>query len=127
MDMQEILGYAKEAFGITVKGLITGNSPLVFRGIINELFRQYEITPEKVVPLVQQNEELWSLIDPSRYEQIRIGVSQAGDLSWLTSDWIIDAIRQEHAALASMFLSWRKSKNWLDRQIVNIKKEVVLD
>ena len=46
------------------------------------------------------------------------------DVDWLTVDWFIDAIREEHKALASLFLGWKKGRNWLARQIKAIKTEM---
>lgn len=109
---------------LTLKGLVANNAPRITKGMINELFRQYNITVEKIIPLIQENRGLWSMLPPEYYDKIKKAVRQAGSVDWFTSDWVIEAVRKEHPALASLFLGWRKGRNWLDRQANEIRKEV---
>ena len=111
---------------LTLKGLVSVNAPTIFKGILNEWFRQQDITVKKVIPLIEQNKSLWLLFPPEYYPRLEKIASQVSDLSWLTADWVIDAVKEEHRALASLFLSWKKGRNWLDRQIEEMKSFATL-
>jgi len=64
------------------------------------------------------------MLPPEHYDKVRKAAMQAGNLDWLTVEWFIDTIKVEHSALASLFLGWRKGRNWLGRQIEEVKREV---
>jgi len=119
-----MLDYIRGFGELTLKGLAATNAPTIFKGVLNELFRQNETTVEKVIPLVQANKSLWGVLPPDYLALLKRAAGQAGEMEWLTPEWVIDAIKKDHPALASLFLSWRKSRNWLGRQIEEIKSKV---
>jgi len=119
-----MLDYIRGFGELTLRGLVATNAPTIFKGMLNELFRQNNTTIKKVIPLVQENKSLWSILPPDFPAMLERAVKQAGNMEWLTPEWVIDAIKKEHPALASLFLSWRKSRNWLGRQIEEIKGKV---
>jgi hypothetical protein len=44
------------------------------------------------------------------------------EADWLTSEYFIDSIREEHPALASLFLGWPDARTWLDIQTENLRQ-----
>ena len=120
-----MLDYVRGFGELTLKGLVAVNAPTIFKGMINQIFHQYRVTVDKVVPLVQENKSLWGTLPSELEDTFLKGARQAGNMEWLTTEWLIDAIKKEHPALASLFLSWRKARNWLGRQIEEIKEQVV--
>jgi len=119
-DLKAIKGFGE----ITLRGLVAVNAPSIFRGVLISSLKEHNITVNTVVPLVQNNKSLWSLFPPDHYGKLERAVSQVPDLNWLTVDWLIDAIKNDLPALASLFLSWVKGRNWLERQILEIKAGV---
>lgn len=122
--LEQIKGFGE----LTLKGMVASNAPSIFKGIINEFLYQYSVTPELIIPMVEADKSLWSLIPEEYYDRIGKVVQQIKDINWLTADWFIEAIKKEHPALASLFLGWprEKAKKWLNRQIDEIKKNLVL-
>lgn len=112
-------------FGVnTLRGLVAINAPTIFKGIIVEILRKNNITVDVIIDLVTNDGSLWSKLPPEHYSKIKKTASQIGDMKWLTTPYLIDAIKKDHTAIASLFLGWRKSRFWLDRQIKEIKQEI---
>jgi len=111
---------------LTLKGLIATQAPNLFKGVLNELLRRDDITVDKVVTMVQGNQPLWDQLSPDITHSLRRAAEHVTDVTWLDSAWFVNNIKTQHAALASLFLGWRKGRNWLDRQILDIKKNLDL-
>lgn len=110
---------------LTLKGLVRVNAPPIFKGMLLELLKRNAITVDVLVPLITDNKSLWTMLPPDNYQKLRRMVEQVGDLNWLTTAWLIESVKTDQPAIASLFLSWRKGRNWLDRQLEEIKREVV--
>lgn len=109
---------------LTLRGLVSVNAPTIFKGMLNEWFARYKVTPEQIIPLVTENKNLWALLPPEYYDRLKKASAHIRNANWLTVDWMIDAVKTEHPAIASLFLGWRKGRNWLNRQIIEVKKEL---
>lgn len=124
MNFDKLRGYGE----LALKGLLANNAPALAKGMLVELIRQNNITVDKVIDSVNKDQRLWDMIDPKHYERIQNTIARVGDnMDWFTTEWLIVAIKADHTALASLFLSWRKARNWLDRQIEDMRKEVFTD
>ena len=120
-----MVGAYIRGFGeLTLKGLVALNAPNIAKGMLIELLHRYKVDVPKAIELVTENKSLWSLFPPEHYDKLQRVISQVSDVSWLTVEWVIDAAKKDHKALASLFLSWRKGRNWLQRQLEEIKKQV---
>lgn len=119
------MDYVRGLSELTLKGFVAVNAPTIFKGWLNTFLHSRKVTVEKMVTLVEENQSLWSLIPKEHYDRIRRATKQAGNLDWLTVDWTINAVKKEHPALASLFLGWRKGRNWLGRQLEEIKQELL--
>ena len=115
---------AKRTMGTLLHGMVATQAPRIAKGLINQYFREYKVNARTVMPLVEKNQSLWKLLPKKNYLQVKKALNQVGDIEWLTSDWLMANVKEEHPGLVSLFLSWRKARNWLDRQIEEIKKEV---
>ena len=109
---------------LTLRGLIATQAPNLFKGVLNELLRRDDITVDKVVVMVEKNQALWDQLSPNVVHSLRRVAEHVTDVDWLTPEWFIEAIKKKHPALASLFLGWRKARNWLLRQIEVVKKEL---
>jgi len=109
---------------LTLKGLIATQAPNLFKGVLNELLRREDITVDKVITMVEKNQPLWDQLPSDITHSLRRAAEHVTDVPWLTVEWFIEAIKTQHPALASLFLGWRKARNWLGRQIEAIKKEL---
>jgi hypothetical protein len=106
------------------QGLIGQFAPGIAQGALLELLRKKKVTTKTVTQWVQENSSLWKQLDPEDQQHLRDLVSQVNDISWISPDWVIDALRKDMPGIASLFLGWMKARNWLDRQIKELKREL---
>lgn len=114
----------KKAMGTFLHGMVATQAPRIAKGTINQFFHDYKVDATTVIPLVEKNKSLWKMLPEDRYLQVKKAMSQVGEIDWLTSDWLMENVKAEHPGLVSLFLSWKKARNWLDRQVEEIKREV---
>jgi len=113
-----------QGFGeLILHGIVANNAPKMFKGMLNAWLTDFMIDSTVIAGLVMQNKSLWSMLPENQYGRFQNVISQIGDIEWLTTEWLIDAVRKEHPAIASLFLGWKKGRNWLDRQLAEIKEE----
>lgn len=120
MVLENLKGFGK----MTLQGIVATQAPVVLKGMLNELLRRDDITVAKVVVMVEKNQSLWSHLSPEITHSLYRAAERVPDIDFLTVEWFIDAIREDHRALASLFLGWKKARNWLTRQIEAIKAEL---
>lgn len=118
-----VMDFVRELAGSSMRGLIANNIPSIAKGMINELFTRYHITPETVIAMVENKESLWKKINSQEYFKIQKVLHQVENLDWFNVDWILNAIVGKHPALVSLFVSWKKGQNWLVKQIEEIKTQ----
>ncbi len=109
---------------LLLHGFVANNAPNMFKGMLNTYLTDYNINSKMISELVMKNQSLWSLLPEDQYGRVQNVLAQIGSIDWLTSDWLINAVREKHTAIASLFLSWKKGRNWLDRQVAEIKEGV---
>lgn len=101
-------------------GVISAGIPFIFKGMINEWLTEQQIDVKAACQWVIQNKNLLQLFKEYGGTDFENALDRAGayvkDPSWLTSEWLIDAVRDEHPELASLFLGWDEGKVWLDIQ-----------
>lgn len=119
-----VMDFVRELAGSSMRGLIANNIPSVAKGMINELFSRYHITPELVIKMVEDKKSLWKMIPPQEYIRIQKALEQVETLDWFNADWLLNAIVEKHPALVSLFVTWKKGQNWLVKQIAEIKSQV---
>lgn len=107
---------------ILLDGVIGEMAPGLLKGILVE--RLKDTTVAQASEWVNSNYTLWDKISPAYQEQAKRFAPKFGDLSWLTTDWVISALKNKKPALASLFLGWKKGYNWLERQVVIIKNSL---
>jgi len=117
----EIPDIFKTYGGFFGRGLVASMAPEIVKGMLIEMLKTR--TVKATTRWVEQNVILWDTLEPSQKQGLR-RLSEMSNLDWLDAEWIIAAIKQDCPSLASLFLGWRKGKNWLVRQVEIIKKEV---
>ena len=114
---------------MATRSIVGISAPSIAKGLLVETLHREVIYQKKrrkidvklLCELVDSKVSLWSLFPETTHRQAVALVSRLGNVEWFTADWAIDAIKEEHAALASLFLSWPKARNWLKRQMEEIK------
>lgn len=101
-------------FGLAMPGII--------QGVLIEYLGQASI-PE-IIKFVETDQSLWSQVEPEMQDKIKNLVSRFGDISWLTAEWTINAVRKDLPAYASLFLGWPEGREWLDRQVKEIHQNI---
>ena len=112
----------KKCGGLFGKGLIGIAAPTMVKGALNEFLGG--VAMATVIEWIQGNKSLWQQLGSERQEQFRYLKREIGSIDWLDADWLINAVKQEHPALSSLFKGWLKANNWLKRQAIIIKREL---
>ena len=127
-----MLDNIKSVGSLAMKGLLSANAPAIVKGVLIEILhtevlykgRRRKVSVKLLVDLVNENASLWALFPQETYGKAINVLKQISDLNWFTAEWMVEAIKEDHPALASLFLSWRKAHNWLGRQIEATKKDL---
>lgn len=120
----KIPNIVKKYGGFLGKGLIGEFAPEVIRGALVEMFRIRNLDVEKAIYWVETNSSLWDSLEPQYRERFSHLAHKVGKLDWLTADWVIESIKMDFPAVASLFLGWEEGRNWLEKQINQIRNEV---
>jgi len=102
------------------KGLLVEYTPGIVRGALVQLMAS--VTVKSVAEWVEKDYVLLEKV-PDKYRK-ELYALKLGKLEWLTTDWVIQALKDDKPQIASLFLSWDKGREWLDRQCEIIKKEL---
>ncbi len=114
----------KKYTGLLSKGLIIEMAPSIAKGILVEVFKASRISVRSASDWVLNNTSLWEILEPDKQALLKDLAERVGNIDWLDSAWVIEAIKNDFPAVASLFLGWKKANNWLKRQVEIIKKEV---
>lgn len=108
---------------ILLKGMVSQYAPSIAQGILVELLRKRKVDVHVVSEWVKTDRSLWDELEPAEQDGLRRLATKVSDVSWMTADWAIDALRKDFPTVASLFLGWVKARNWLGRQIEILKRE----
>ncbi len=108
------------------KSVLGNMVPTVAGEMICILLTEHKIGVAEMTKLVQENKSLWETL-PESHGKVRKILLQTGNLKWLTSEWAINSLREQHPGLCSLFLSWPEAQKWLEAQVNEIKKGVTND
>lgn len=103
------------------KGLASQFLPSIMKGLLVEYLGKVDISV--IIDYVEKDTRLLSLMPEQSIERAKATINDLtkGNISWFTSEWTINAIRKDLPKVASLFLGWDKARNWLDRQVKDIK------
>ena len=79
---------------------------------------------EDMVAWVEADRNLWKELPENYKKTFGDYGPKLGDMEWFTYEWVVDCGRETAPALASLFMGWPKGKEWLTRQIEDIKKHI---
>lgn len=125
MSPFEIPEIFKEWGGILGKGLVAELAPDVAKGALVEILKEKGVNVKKATEWVTNNVSLWDKLEFEEQESFRDLAQKVGRVDWITTNWIIDAIKHDLPSVASLFLGWKKGANWLERQVEIIKEKIV--
>lgn len=107
------------------KGLLAEAAPGFASGVIIELFHQWNVTVAKVTEDVQRDRSLWAEMGLDDRKQL-VGLGkQLGNLDFITPELVVESIKDDFPAVASLFLNWPEAGEWLVRQVEQLKKEAI--
>lgn len=107
---------------ILLGGLIAELSPELFKGMLVELLKK--TTVAEASEWVMKDYVLLEKVPPQTLARLKSFSPRFGSLEWLTAEWVIEALRADVPALASLFMGWKKAYNWLVRQVNIIQREI---
>lgn len=97
-------------------------APDIVKGFVINYLKAIPV--KVIIKDVETNASLWEQLPIKHQNQFRALANNLSDLDFFTSEWLIDITRKEVPATASLFMSWKKGRNWLDRQVRIIKEEL---
>lgn len=121
IEIPELKKYA----GMFSRGLIIKIAPEIAKGILVEMFRAKKVTVKSASEWVQNNTSLWKTFEPKEQEMMKNLAEKVGNIDWLDTAWVIEAIKGDFPAVASLFVGWKRANTWLKRQVEIIRKEIV--
>ncbi len=119
LELPDLKKYA----GLFSQGFIIELAPEIAKGILVEIFKARKVTVKSADEWVRGNTNLWKTLEPDEQEMFKNLVARVGKIDWFDADWVIEAIKGDFPAVASLFLGWKKAGNWLKRQVEIIRKE----
>ncbi len=120
-----MLGIDIKKYGVVFgKGLVATLAPGILKGVLVELFKKSGVNVAKATEWVLANYSLWDSLEAESKMQFKQLAIKLGDVSFMTTNWAIDALKDDFPAVASLFLGWTKGRNWLARQVETFKKEL---
>jgi hypothetical protein len=115
-----MLDRLKEYAGLFRTGMLKQMTPAITGGFINGFFHEWKVDREKITDYVENDRSLWDNLTPDQQQEINT-LTQNIDLNFVTPVFLINSIRKDFPAVASLFLSWPEAAEWLDRQIQELK------
>ena len=106
------------------RGLAQEIAPGIAGGIIVVMFHQWNVDVDRIVEDVVRDRSLWAEMGPDERRQLAVFARQLGNLDFMTPKLIIDSIKGDFPAVASLFLNWPEAAEWLVRQINELKTRV---
>ncbi len=108
------------------RGAILTLAPELLKGALLEFFREKGVDTRVITQWVLDNYSLWDAFDPERQRQFRHLAAKVGSVKWITVDWVVESVRADYSAVASLFLpgGWKKARSWLIRQTEIIRQEL---
>jgi len=105
-------------------GLKIKYAPGMLQGFLVEALAIKGVGVAELSLAVKGHLDLWAQVPELQQGRVRGMVADLGDMEWFTPDWVIEAIRHRHPALASLFRGWKPAKTWLCRQVNTIRREL---
>ena len=99
-------------------------APQILKGSIVEMMKIKRVDVKKASEWVQTDKRLWDIIELNQRKALLKLGEHVKNLDWITKEWVIEALKGELPALASLFLGWKKGNNWLGRQVEIIRGEI---
>ena len=106
------------------KGLMQELVPRMAAGDITEMFSDWGVTVAMITEYVQSNHSLWGDMDEDKRRQLAVLAQKVGNLDFITSEFLINSIRKDFPEVASLFLNSPSAREWLERQIEELKAGV---
>lgn len=118
------------SFKGALSGLVSTGIPLIFKGMVNQFLdgddQRPPVSIKEAVSWVTEEKDLLTLFQEYGGDDFDNVLARATnfiqDGSWLTTEWLIDACRDEHPDIASLFLGWNDGRAWLDVQTENLRQ-----
>ena len=107
---------------IVSSGLFLQFGDDLMAGVLAEVATKLET--KDVLGWIKEDKNLWDEIPLYYQMHLTNFAPKFGKLEWFTVDWVINSIRESKPALASLLINWPESRDWLDRQIKDIKSHL---
>lgn len=105
-----------------VMGAVINYFPKILKGMFQESLRN--ITVKEAVEWVNDCKDMWEELPDNFKKTLREIGPKLGELDWLTVNWFIAAGEKSNPAMASLFIGWPEGRDYLEKQLDNIKKQI---
>lgn len=93
-------------------------------GAITEMFSNWGVTVAMITEYVQSDRSLWGEMESGKRSQLGVLAQKVGNLDFITPEFLINSIRKDFPGVASLFLNSPSAREWLERQIEELKAGV---
>jgi len=112
----------KKFANMAFTGLAITSAPAIVKGMLVEYLKN--VTLEEIIYEVENDRILWVRIDPEMQQKTSNMLSRLGNLDWLNAGFVIESIKDDHPAMASLFLGWEEARIWLEKQTIILKQGI---
>lgn len=120
VNLDQIKNYA-QALG---KGMLLDMVPSIAKGLINDLFGEWNASVSKITADIHADRDFWSNLTDEQWEHFRKVRDMLGDMDFLTADLVVNAIAKDYPGIASLFLNSPMAYQWLEKQMASLKKRL---
>lgn len=106
------------------RGISATLAPVILKGTLINFFKSKNLDVKEITTWVEEKRSLWDNIGPEHQQQMKRLSPKLPNLNFLTVEWAIDGLKKDFPAVASLFLGWLKARNWLRKELDNIKIQV---
>jgi hypothetical protein len=102
-------------------GLVSVMGPQLLEGMFLEWIKT--VKTSMAIDWIAENKNLWNQLDVGWQANAKKWGSQL-DLSFVTAEWFIDAATPVNPGLASLFMNWPEAKEWLERNLKDLREKI---
>ena len=107
---------------VLTSGLLKFAGPEVLSGMLSEFLGK--ITVKEIAIWVTLEKRIWDEIPPGYQSQLKKFSANLDNLDWLTVEWAVLAVKGKNPGVASLFINWPEAREYLAKQLVDMKEEI---
>ncbi len=121
LNTDTLLNFGKVLF----LGTAMTNAPKIVQGFLVGIMKKEHIGVKEASQWVNEDRSLWAVLSEEDKAKIKRLRPLLGKSDWLNSEWAIEGLSREMPGLASYFAGDDEARSWLEKQLEEIKKDIL--